>query len=237
VVLTWPTVPADEPVHVTLAGRTAREWTPVPTYAAWRRTAASRISVDVWNPDIRRFEPLETDRTVDASDRLYLGRVPAEYLRTGRLCLRVRTHTSLSPATDALWLGGVFVHPHPERHYLNVNLLPPRSVSILCQSNVAAATTLLSKLQRTPSGVPVCTSLLSLGQALRAASAHARVPADRCSVRTDVFRLDVEAEVVRGSGTNTTVLAHTRREWEIDRSGIRLAPGTVARSQLPATMY
>lgn len=221
VVFEWTNAPAlDQPARLTLSGTGVRAWECPATLSAWQQSTADavRISVEVWHPRRLAYEPLVTAAAFDCSDRLSCGMVSPAHIDRGSIRLKVTTHRQLSRDAAALWLGAAFIHPVSPRDRVNVNTASPRVIAALCAGDPAARRELLGVAgSRGPFG-----SCSQLADALAAAGSAGG--ASILSVRSDVFNAEIEAEAVRRSGTNVTVLARRTLRCELDRSQSRLGP-------------
>jgi hypothetical protein len=240
-IVEWRSTPVpSRPVRVLLAGRSARQWTPSRTLAQWHAATSDvvLVSVSIWNPTTRQYEPCAARRGFDAADRLDCGMVTPACFSNGCVRMRIETHEKLEPSGAALWLQGVYLQSLAERHVANVNTLSPRALAALCRGGEETAAAILGA-QHYPA-----TSIASLAGACPRPVREASVDLSALAVRSDLFDCCIEVEVLKCGMGSTNVVTRAVRRLRLDRSAVRLdrrqpvrhvSDGIAARTAQPRT--
>jgi len=219
----WSGLPQPQsPVRLTLAGRAAPPPAAPPRSPdQWRQQTnmLPALSVEVWDNARQAFVACAAARTFDASDRLFAGFLTPAMFSNGTLRVRLHTHERLAPGAAALWLEGLYLHPLPADTVININTAPLPALLPLCAGD---ATTVL----RVVRGAPLPGGYASLADVWQSAPEMSETTprGAALSVRSDVFDVQVEVDVVRRTPRGEEQLAHTATRRRIDRSPARANP-------------
>lgn len=228
----WNSLPQPQaPVRLTLAGRAAPPPAAPPrSLDQWRHhtNMLPALSVEVWDNARQAFVPCAPARTFDASDRLFVGVLTPAMFSNGTLRVRLHTHERLAPGAAALWLEGLYLHPLPADVMININTAPLPALLPFCAGD---ATTVL----RVVRGAPLPGGYASLADVWQNAPEMSETTprGAALSVRSDVFDVQVEVEVLRRTPHGDEQLAHTTARRRIDRSPTRANPLAPLAIQLP----
>lgn len=202
-----------ENTKLTLYGRSANKWQSPATVSQWNNFTnfPVKITVEVWNFKKRVYELRADKKSFDSSDKLFLGKLNPENLKTGRLKMKITTHRTFSPRSSALWLGGVNIHPYAGNCYVNINTVSLKSLLSLCNSDTNSAINILKELNGKK--FQSMKSLPELG--------NKTIGEDKFVIRSDLFDLCVEAQVINKK--TGQVLSQKNKVFRLDRAPARLS--------------
>ena len=145
-----------------------------------------KISVFIWDEKKVKYIPLVKKKIIDASERLYLGKIPSKYFNDGRLRIKIRTYKTLSATRGALWLKGIYLHPFSGKKYININTEP--DIISTCGGNTNLAKAIL--INRREKKV-----FKSIGEILSVMKRNKIKAGNKFTVRSEIFGINMEAEV------------------------------------------
>lgn len=214
--------PPPAPVRLTLAGRAAPPPSAPPrSLEEWRQQTNTlpTLTLEAWDYARAAFVTCAVARTFDASDRLFAGMLTPAMFSNGTLRLRISTHDHLAPDAAALWLEGIYLHPLPAETVININTAPVQALLPFCGDD---PTSVVRVVRAAPGA-----GYSSVSDALRAVpeltdSVSRRAAA--LNVRSDVFDVCIEIEVVQHTRHGYEQLARTMARCRIDRSPARANP-------------
>lgn len=227
----WSGLPQPpSPVRLTVAGRAAPPPSAPPrSLEEWQQqtNALPTLTVEAWDYERTAFVTCAVARTFDASDRLFAGLLTPAMFSNGTLRLRIQTHDRLAPDAAAIWLEGIYLHPLPAETVININTAPVQALLPFCGDDPTSVV-------RVVRGAPGA-GYSSVSDALRTVPELTDSVAQRTAalgVRSDVFDVCIEIEVVQRTRYGDEHLARTTARRRIDRSPARANPLAPLRIQV-----
>ncbi|MHA1574706.1 MAG: hypothetical protein ACTSXL_00960, partial [Alphaproteobacteria bacterium] len=198
---------------LTLFGKSANKWTSPSTESQWNNFTNQpvKLTIEIWNFKKDFYELRAKEKSFDSSDKIFLGKLKPENLKSGKLRLKITTHQSLSPDTSALWLGGVNIHPYAGNDYINVNTISLKTLLFLCEGDTNAAIKILSELNGNKFN-----SIKSIPEL-----ENNILTENKFIIRSDFFDLCVEAQVI--NKITRKILSQEKKNFKLDRSPARLS--------------
>ncbi|RLD10830.1 MAG: hypothetical protein DRI44_05030 [Chlamydiae bacterium] len=194
IIYQWTNLPKiSSAVKLTLAGYGIRApFFPKTTFE--RNVLTNRtleLSISIWDKDKIKYVSLISKRSFDSSGRIFLGKVPGKFLKSGQLRVKITTHNILTPGKSSLWLRGIYIHPFTEEKYININTVPNNKLIYVCGNKTNLAVILAKKLRAKK-------YFRTAGEMYRLIKKNklSISGAEKFIIRSEIFRAEIEAEII-----------------------------------------